>query len=99
MQPLKDDLPNCLQLHKNMRVSWEIFGPQITIQLAGQVNENDYMAFGLSGSEESSQMLGSDVAIAYIDGYRGFATDYNITALTPVCVPGKTSQLFVIQVF
>lgn len=69
-----------------MRVSWEIFGPQITIQLAGQVDENDYMAFGLSGSDDSSQMLGSDVAVAFIDGYRGFATDYNITALTPVCL-------------
>lgn len=42
------------------------------------------MSFGLSGSEDSSQMLGSDVAVAYIDGYRGFATDYNITALSPV---------------
>lgn len=67
-----------------MRVSWEIFGPAITIQLAGQVEENEYMAFGLSGSEDSSQMLGSDASIAYIDGYRGFATDYNITAMTAV---------------
>lgn len=65
-------------------MSWEIFGPQITIQLAGQVREDEYMAFGLSGSDEKSQMLRSDVAIAYIDGYRGFATDYNVTALTPV---------------
>lgn len=67
-------------------MSWEIFGPQITIQLAGQVEEDEYMSFGLSGSQDSSQMLGSDVAVAYIDGYRGFATDYNITALTPVRV-------------
>lgn len=65
-------------------MSWEIFGPQITIQLAGQVREDEYMSFGLSGSDEKSQMLGSDVAVAYIDGHRGFATDYNITALTPV---------------
>lgn len=69
-----------------MQVSWEIFGPQITIQLAGQVDEDEYMAFGLSGSEEKSQMIGSDAAVAYISEYRGFATDYNITALTPVSV-------------
>lgn len=56
------------------------------MQLAGQVEEDEYMAFGLSGSEDSSQMLGSDVAVAYIDGYRGFAVDYNITAMTPVCI-------------
>lgn len=30
-------LPNCVQLHKRYQVAWEIFGPQITIQLAGQV--------------------------------------------------------------
>ncbi|XP_019868942.2 protein Skeletor, isoforms B/C [Aethina tumida] len=83
--PHKNDLPNCLQLHKDYQVSWEIFGPQITIQLAGQVDEDEYLAFGISGSPDTSQMLGSDVAIAYIDGYRGFATDYNITALAP-CV-------------
>lgn len=71
-------------MHKDFQVSWEIFGRQITIELAGQVNEDEYMAFGISGSEQSSQMLGSDVAVAYIDGYRGFTTDYNITALSPV---------------
>ncbi|CAG9821964.1 unnamed protein product [Phaedon cochleariae] len=83
--PHKNELPNCLQLHKDFQVSWEIFGPQITYQLAGQVAENEYMSFGTSGSDQGSQMIGADVAVAYIDGYRGFATDYNITALTP-CV-------------
>ncbi|XP_066138270.1 protein Skeletor, isoforms B/C [Euwallacea fornicatus] len=83
--PQKDDLPNCLQLHKNFQVSWEIFGPAITIQLAGMVDEDEYLAFGISGSNERSQMIGADVAVAYINGYQGFATDYNITALTP-CV-------------
>ena len=39
LQPHKNALPNCFQLHKDMQVSWEIFGPQITIQLAGQVGE------------------------------------------------------------
>ncbi|XP_034949815.1 protein Skeletor, isoforms B/C isoform X2 [Chelonus insularis] len=80
-------LPNCLQLHKNYQVSWEIFGPQITIQLSGQVAEDDYMAFGLSGSNTRSQMEGADVAVAYMDGARGYAIDYNITAKAPC---GKT---------
>ncbi|XP_025837315.1 protein Skeletor, isoforms B/C-like [Agrilus planipennis] len=83
--PHKNDLPNCLQLHRDFQVSWEIFGPAITIQLAGQIKEDEYMAFGLSGSPEKSQMLGADVAVAYIHEYRGLATDYNITALT-ACV-------------
>lgn len=48
------------------------------------VNEDEYLAFGISGSDEKSQMIGADVAVAYINGYQGYATDYNITALTPV---------------
>ncbi|KAB0794807.1 hypothetical protein PPYR_11646 [Photinus pyralis] len=83
--PHKSDLTNCLQLHKKLQVSWDIFGPQITIQLAGQVEDNEYMSFGLSGSRTKSQMLGSDVAIAHIHETQVYATDYNITALTP-CV-------------
>lgn len=83
---MKNDLPNCLQLHKDFQVSWEIFGPQITIRLAGQVAEDEYMSFGISGSEEKSQMVGADVAVAYVNGYQGFATDYNISALAPVCL-------------
>jgi hypothetical protein len=42
------------------------------------------MAFGLSAAENKSEMIGSDVAVAYIDGYLGYATDYNITAKAPV---------------
>lgn len=82
--PHIDSLPNCRQLHKDLRVSWEVFGPQITIQLSGQVEENEYMSFGISGSESRSQMIGADVVVAYIDGHRGFTTDYNITSLAPV---------------
>ncbi|XP_017889760.1 protein Skeletor, isoforms B/C isoform X1 [Ceratina calcarata] len=80
---LSQTLPNCIQLHKRFQIGWEIFGPQITVQLAGQVREEEYMAFGLSGSETSSQMEGADVVVAYIDGTRGYAADYNITAKAP----------------
>ena len=43
------------------------------------------MAFGLSGSETSSQMEGADAVVAYVDGTKGYAIDYNITAKAPVC--------------
>jgi len=42
------------------------------------------MAFGFSGSKNSSQMIGADVMVAYYDGIRGVASDYNITAKSPV---------------
>lgn len=78
-------MPHCRQLHRNYRISWEVFGPQITLQMSGVVGPNDYMAFGISGSQEKSQMLGSDVAVGYIvDGIQGFVADYNITSLAPV---------------
>lgn len=79
-------LPNCRQLHRNYRVSWEVFGPQITLVLSAVVENDNYMAFGISGSQEKSQMLGSDIALAYIvDGVQGFVSDYNVTSLAP-CV-------------
>ncbi|CAB3258621.1 unnamed protein product [Arctia plantaginis] len=80
-------LPHCKQLHRDYQVSWEVFGNQITFELAAHISEDEYMAFGISGSETSSSMLGADVAVAQYDGalQRGLATDYNITALAP-CV-------------
>ena len=48
--------------------------------------EDEYMAFGLSAAENKSEMIGADAAIAYVDGYLGYATDYNITAKAPVSV-------------
>ena len=76
-------LPNCRQLHRNLQISWEVFGPAITMQLSGQVEIDDYMTFGISGSEKKSQMLGADVAVTYIEGHLGYAVDYNIDALAP----------------
>ena len=69
-------------LHNNLVISWSVFAPSITIQLSGLINENEYIAFGVSGKDGDSQMVGSDVAVAYIDGYLAFVDDYNITAKT-----------------
>ena len=46
---------------------------------------DEYVAFGLSGSETDSRMEGSDVAILYLDNaLQGYAIDYNITAKSTV---------------
>lgn len=50
------------------------------------LDEDHYLAFGLSGSDTRAQMKGSDITIAYIDGYRGFVDDYNITELSAVSI-------------
>ncbi|KAF8786535.1 Protein Skeletor like protein [Argiope bruennichi] len=76
-------LPNCEQLHRDLRLSWEIFGPAITFELSGQIDEDEYMALGISGSETSSQMEGADVVVAYMDGLLGVTADYNISGKFP----------------
>lgn len=78
-------LPQCEQLHRDIQLNWEIFGPQITFELVARIQTNDYIAFGISGSDNSSQMLGSDVSLSYLEGHLGFTFDYNITDRHP-CV-------------
>ena len=78
--PHDDSLTNCEMLHNNFIISWSVFAPSITIQLSGLIGDNEYMAFGVSGKDGVSQMVGSDVAVAYDDGYLGYVDDYNITS-------------------
>ena len=75
-------LPNCKQLHKDLQIQWEVFGPAVMMLLNGNVEEDDYMAFGISGSDTKSQMLGADIAVTYIDGHLGYATDYRVDAMS-----------------
>ena len=83
---IESPLPNCEQLHSKLQMNWEIFGPQITIELIGQIEPNDYIAFGLSGLQNSSRMIGSDVSVNYLAerGYLGHTKDYNISGAFPV---------------
>lgn len=80
-------LPHCKQLHRDYQVSWEVFGNQVTFELAAQMEEDEYMAWGISGSDTNSSMLGADVAVAQYStsAQRGLAADYNVTAVAP-CV-------------
>ena len=47
------------------------------------IEENEYMAIGVSGEQGKSAMVGADAAIMYINGYLGAVDDYNITAKSP----------------
>ena len=69
-------------LHNSLMISWSVFAPVITIQISGLINENEYMAFGVS-EQGASRMVGSDAAVMYINGYLGYVDDYNITARSP----------------
>jgi len=80
IMPHTPDLDNCMMLHKNMMVAWDSFPPQLTIQLAGHIGNDEYMAFGLSGQQGIASMKGGDVVVAYMDEYLGHVEDYNLTA-------------------
>ncbi|XP_067139649.1 protein Skeletor, isoforms B/C-like [Centruroides vittatus] len=79
----ESQLPNCEQLHRNLQLNWDVFGPQITFELSGQIDDDDYMSVGISGSKNSSQMIDADVVIAYVDGFLPLTIDYNITGKYP----------------
>lgn len=79
---IETDLPHCQMLHSNLAVAWSLFPPTFTVQLIANIEEDEYIGFGFS-QRGSSKMVGSDVAIAYIDGLLGFVDDYNITAKSP----------------
>lgn len=46
--------------------------------------DDEYVAFGFSGSDTEARMEGADVALLYMDAVQGYATDYNITAKSSV---------------
>ena len=84
-------LPQCEQLHRDIQLNWEIFGPQITFELVARIHPNDYIGFGISGSDNSSQMIGADVAISYLEAHLGFTNDYNLTDRHP-CVSLRENE-------
>ncbi|RXG58005.1 Protein Skeletor, isoforms B/C [Armadillidium vulgare] len=81
--PHSNPLPNCEQLHKDIQISWEIFGGIATIEVAANMDEDDYVAFGVSGSPTEIQMIGGDAVVLYRDVYNGYVKDYNLTSYFP----------------
>lgn len=63
-------------------VRWAIAGTSIVTQLVARLNEGQYMAFGLSGEEDRSRMVGGDVTVAWMDhkSGKGYAEDYYLDA-------------------
>lgn len=70
------------------QVSWQLDEPnnKITLDLSGRVALNEYMAFGISGSDTRTLMVGSDVTVAWIDPSTNgaLADDYYLSAYSQV---------------
>ncbi|KAG9509971.1 Protein Skeletor, isoforms B/C [Fragariocoptes setiger] len=49
------------------QVSWEIRQPDIYFQLEARISPDRYVSFGTSGDPTATQMIGSDVIVAFYD--------------------------------
>ena len=69
-----------------MQVQWKAIVSGVIIRLSGKMDENEYMAFGISGAEGRTQMVGGDVAVTYFDKETGkfHAKDYVLSAKSQV---------------
>eukprot|EP00178_Gracilaria_changii_P018234 TRINITY_DN51_c0_g1_i1.p1 TRINITY_DN51_c0_g1~~TRINITY_DN51_c0_g1_i1.p1 ORF type:complete len:1114 (-),score=142.54 TRINITY_DN51_c0_g1_i1:4233-7574(-) len=81
---------SCESLNPTYQVRWQLDSEreEINIELVGVVNENMYMGFGVSGSDQGTVMVGSDVAIAFMQGEEFFAVDYHMSRRSQ-CAAGE----------
>uniref|UniRef100_A0A2A4IWG9 DOMON domain-containing protein n=1 Tax=Heliothis virescens TaxID=7102 RepID=A0A2A4IWG9_HELVI len=75
---------NCEVLYDELafEVRWAVAGDSIVLQLVAKLEDGEYMAFGVSGDSVHTQMVGGDVAVAWVDKttLKGFADDYYLDA-------------------
>ncbi|GLV32775.1 skeletor [Carabus blaptoides fortunei] len=75
---------NCEVLYDELafEVRWAVAGDSIVLQLVSKLDDGEYMSFGLSGDDSKTQMIGGDVAVAWVDRatLKGFADDYFLEA-------------------
>lgn len=85
--PKEERSSNCRELlNGRLQVQWELQGDLVLIQLAARMREDQYMAFGLSGEQGRSYMIGGDVVVAFYDSERGIfrVEDYYMSATAQV---------------
>ncbi|KOB77790.1 DOMON domain-containing protein [Operophtera brumata] len=75
---------NCEVLHDELafEVRWAVAEDSIVVQLVAKLEDGEYMSFGISGDKHHSQMVGGDVAVAWVDKgtLKGEAVDYYLDA-------------------
>ena len=69
-----------------MQVQWESILDGVIIRLSARMDENEYMAFGISGVEGRTRMIGGDVTVAYFNSDDGkfHADDYHLSSKSQV---------------
>lgn len=69
-----------------MQVQWDAVVDGVVIRLSAKMDESEYAAFGLSGAEGRTLMIGGDVTVAWLDATTGkfHADDYILSAKSQV---------------
>lgn len=78
-----EPLSNCREmLDERVQVQWSMHDDMVEIQLSARIREDQYVAFGLSGEQGRSSMVGGDVVVAYYDAKAAIfhADDYYMSA-------------------
>jgi DOMON domain len=64
---------NCEPLTDNFQVRWQVDGENLNVELVGlDIDEGMYLAFGLSGNDNETIMIGADAVVADIDSEGNF---------------------------
>lgn len=74
---------NCRDLlDERVQVQWRIEGEWLQVTIAARIREDQYVAFGISGDQSRSSMVGGDVVVAYYDAEKHtfHAVDYYMSA-------------------
>ena len=69
-------------------VSWTVTNDMIDVELRGVAEPGSYLAFGPSGSDARTSMIGADVVVGWIDraSNEGMVEDYHLTSYEQVCM-------------
>ena len=81
------EFSSCIELlNGNMQVQWDAHVNGVIIRLSARMADNEYMAFGISGADGRTQMIGADVTVAYHEANtdKFHAVDYYISSKSQV---------------
>jgi len=77
------EFDSCIELlDGRMQVQWESILDGVIFRLSARMDDNDYMAFGISGVDGRTRMIGGDVTVAYFnsDDSQFHADDYHLSS-------------------
>ncbi|XP_018374256.1 PREDICTED: protein Skeletor, isoforms B/C-like [Trachymyrmex cornetzi] len=71
-------------LNGRVQVQWQLQGEDVQIRISGRIEEDQYVAFGLSGRDGKAEMIGGDVVVIGYNNKTGkfIAEDYYMTDIS-----------------